>query len=391
MTDRTRGFQAVSANPMTAQPGVAANVFREVIGRFTTGVTVITTTVDGRDFGTTASAVTSLSLEPPMLLACLNETSETGLAIRAASSFTVNILGDTQGEIANRFATKSQHKFEGIEIVRGVRGLPLIAGSLATIQCHVAEAVRGGTHTIFIGDVEAAWAQEGSPLTYFRGQFGRFEEALQDAAYRKLRSMVLRRDLPVGEQLQPEELTHELGLEMPHLYYALTRLTSDGLVERLPGRGYAVKPLDAETADQALEARATIEMAVIAQTMASLTESDLAELRRYAESASAAVAGDRLDLQALRVCSREFHEKLVSLLDNDIFLDVYRRLGIDAIWARALAGGDGPRYINPQYLMELVEACSRRDTDAATRIIAEHMAEVRAVAARAIADVGGSM
>lgn len=80
-------------------------------------------------------------------------------------------------------------------------------------------------------------------------------------------------------------------------------------------------------------------MAVIAQMMASLTESDLTDFRRHAESASAAVAGDRLDLQALRVCSREFHDKLVSLLDNDIFLDVYRRLGIDAIWARALAGG----------------------------------------------------
>ncbi len=326
-----------------------------------------------------------------MLLVCLNETSETGMAIREATRFAVNILSDAQGDIAHRFATKSPIKFDGVEIVRGVQGLPTIAGSLASIECRVAEAVRGGTHTVFIGEVEGASASDGSPLTYFRGQFGRFEEALQDAAYRTLRSRVLRRELPLGEQLDLEALARELDMEPSHVFYGLTRLTSDGLVERAPGRGYFVKPLDARTADQALEARAAIEMAVIEQSIATMKDGDVAELRNYAESACAAVAGERPDLQALRVSSRAFHEKLVSLLDNEILLEVYRRLGIDAIWARALVGGDGPRYIDPHYLLELVDAFVLRDRSGAVRVIVEHTAKVRAVAASAIARVGGSL
>jgi flavin reductase (DIM6/NTAB) family NADH-FMN oxidoreductase RutF len=367
------------------------DAFREVIGRFASGVTIVTTTVDGQDYGTTASAVSSLSMEPPMLLVCLNETSETGKAIREASRFVVNILGEGQGDIAYRFATKSPSKFEGVEVVRGTHGLPTIADSLAHIECRVTEAVRGGTHTVFLGEVEVASAMEGSPLTYFRGQFGRFEEALQDAAYRTLRSKVLRRALPVGEPLDLEALAHDMDVELPHLYYGLTRLTGDGLVEREPGRGYMVKLLDARTADQALEARATIEIAVIDQVITTVGRADVEELRRHAEAACAAVEKDRPDVRALRTSSRAFHEKLVSLMGNDILLDAYERLGIDAIWARALTSTDGPRFIDPRYLLELADACGRRDVPAARRVIAEHTAEVRGIAARAIAGVGGTM
>ena len=148
-------------------------VYRDVIGRFASGVTVITTTVDGAPFGTTASAVSSLSLEPPMVLVCLNKTSETGAAVFKAQSFAVNILADAQEHLAAKFATKGADKFAGVAVRTGLTGNPLLDGSLATIECRTVETVTGGTHTVFLAEVLTAQARELAPLTYFRGRFGR--------------------------------------------------------------------------------------------------------------------------------------------------------------------------------------------------------------------------
>jgi flavin reductase (DIM6/NTAB) family NADH-FMN oxidoreductase RutF len=150
--------------------------FRNVIGHFASGVTVITTTADGRYHGTTASAVTSLALEPPMLLVCMNRESATGVAMARAGAFAVNILGEAHGELAIRFARKGQDKFEGVEIAPGERGQPLLAGAIAHLECRVTEQVAAGSHTVFIAEVEAATAQIGAPpLAYYRGRFGRLE------------------------------------------------------------------------------------------------------------------------------------------------------------------------------------------------------------------------
>ena len=91
------------AETTTAQV-VDHKAFRDVVGRFASGVTVITTSVDGKSFGTTASAMSSLSMDPPMLLVCLNKTSETGAAVFKAQSFAVNILADAQEHLAAKFA-----------------------------------------------------------------------------------------------------------------------------------------------------------------------------------------------------------------------------------------------------------------------------------------------
>jgi 4-nitrophenol 2-monooxygenase / 4-nitrocatechol 4-monooxygenase, reductase component len=160
----------------TRAPAVHSDEFRDVIGRFATGVTVISTVVDGREFGTTASAVSSLSLEPPMLLVCLNRTSETGAAIERAGSFAVNILGEEQEALARAFAVKSPTKFDAIEAEPGTTGAPLLAGALAHIECRVAETAVGGTHTVFLARIEHAASRGGGPLTYFCGRFGRFAD-----------------------------------------------------------------------------------------------------------------------------------------------------------------------------------------------------------------------
>jgi flavin reductase (DIM6/NTAB) family NADH-FMN oxidoreductase RutF len=149
----------------------AADEFREVMGHFSTGVTVVTAVHDGERFGTTASAVCSLSLEPPMLLVCMNETSHTGQAIEADGRFAVNILSASQPELAKRFARKGGG-FEDVPVEPGSWGEPLLREALAALECRVTEEVTGGTHTVFIAKVGRATVRRGlAPLAYFRGEF----------------------------------------------------------------------------------------------------------------------------------------------------------------------------------------------------------------------------
>lgn len=149
--------------------------FRDVMGHFATGVTVVTALHEGRAFGTTASAVTSLSLEPPMLLICMNKQSETGRAVAASRCFGVNILGADQVELAERFAQKGGDKFAGVPVSSGAWGEPLFDEALATLECRVAEQTTGGTHMVFLAEVVSGAARSGTPLAYFRGEFGRLE------------------------------------------------------------------------------------------------------------------------------------------------------------------------------------------------------------------------
>jgi 4-nitrophenol 2-monooxygenase / 4-nitrocatechol 4-monooxygenase, reductase component len=154
---------------------LTSDEFREVISHFASGVTVITALHEGRPFGTTASAVTSLSLEPPMLLICMNKQSETGRAVAASGRFGVNVLGAHQVDLAERFAQKGGDKFAGISVTAGKWGEPLFDDALATLECRVAEETTGGTHHVFLAEVESGAARGGAPLAYFKGEFGRLE------------------------------------------------------------------------------------------------------------------------------------------------------------------------------------------------------------------------
>ena len=154
---------------------LTSDEFREVISHFASGVTVITALHDGRPYGTTASAVASLSLEPPMLLVCMNKQSETGRAVAQSKRFGVNILGANQVDLAERFAQKGGDKFAGVPVTPGQWDEPLFDEALATLECRVAEETTGGTHYVFLAEVESGAASGGTPLAYFKGEFGRLE------------------------------------------------------------------------------------------------------------------------------------------------------------------------------------------------------------------------
>ncbi|QIZ09013.1 flavin reductase family protein [Priestia megaterium] len=158
-------------------PLVDQQQFKQVIGHFASGVSIITVSNNGVDFGITASAVCSVSVDPPMLLVCVNKSTGTCHAISAAESFTVNIVNETQKELALRFARANTDKFDGVDFSYGELGNPVLGQTLATLECRVVEEVTGGTHSVFLGEVQMANAADGDPLVYYRGKFGKFEEA----------------------------------------------------------------------------------------------------------------------------------------------------------------------------------------------------------------------
>lgn len=158
-------------------PLVDQNQFKHVIGHFASGVSVITVRNKEIDFGITASAVSSVSVEPPMLLVCVNKSTGTCHAISDTGSFTVNIVNETQKELALQFARANSDKFRGVDFSYGELGNPVLHDTLAYLECRVVEEVTGGTHSIFLGEVQNAHAASGDPLVYYRGKFGQFKEA----------------------------------------------------------------------------------------------------------------------------------------------------------------------------------------------------------------------
>ena len=156
---------------------VESTAFRNAMARFASGVTVVTTVdASGVPFGFTASAFSSLSLEPPLVLVCLEKRADSHPAFEQATQFAVSFLTEGQEDIAMRFATRGSDKFGGFETVAGeVTGLPLIPGALVHLECRLHDRLPGGDHTIIVGEVLTARSNEGAPLLHYNRQFGRFQ------------------------------------------------------------------------------------------------------------------------------------------------------------------------------------------------------------------------
>lgn len=366
--------------------------FRHVIGHFASGVTVITAQDSGEDLGATASAVSSLSLDPPMLLVCLNVKGRTQEAIHASRRFGVNILDEDQGMIAERFAMPGGLKFEGLNLSRGDGDVPLLADSLAYCECTVAEDVLAGTHRVFLANVVDATAREGSPLTYFRGKFGRFEVEQDRLTYAELRGRILSRRFALSDAIDIGALAKELATLPATIYHAITKLVSDGLLARDPERGYVVKPITTDTARQAFDARCAIELGVAGSVIGEIPPERLAHLRRVMEETLPLVSGGRFtDTAEFTRKNAEFHEAIINLADNPTLTDAYVRLGVPGAMSALLPeGAEAGEEINEDH-RAIVEAFERGDLMEATRVIIRHNETAKATSRRAIAAAGGEI
>jgi flavin reductase (DIM6/NTAB) family NADH-FMN oxidoreductase RutF len=149
--------------------------FREVLGHFATGITIVTATDEGEPVGFSCQSFAALSLDPPMVILAPAKSSTSWPRIARAGSFCVNILGEHQEAVCRAFAVSGGNKFDGVDWSPGVTGSPLIDGSLATVECTLGAIYEGGDHELVTGYVVDMEIGKGSPLLFYRSGFGRFE------------------------------------------------------------------------------------------------------------------------------------------------------------------------------------------------------------------------
>jgi flavin reductase ActVB len=147
-----------------------------VLGRFPSGVTVVTTkSSDGSDQGMTVSAFCSVSLDPPLVLICIEKNASAYEALTTSKGFVVNVLSAKQEQIARRFAIIDIDRFQGVGYARSQRGYAVLDDVLGIIECNTVATHDAGDHTIIVGEVEATTAENGSPLLYYRGGYAQLE------------------------------------------------------------------------------------------------------------------------------------------------------------------------------------------------------------------------
>lgn len=146
--------------------------FRAALSRFPSGVTVVTTKdATGKFHGITVSAFCSVSLDPPLILVCIEKTTGSHTAFEQSKSFVVNFLSSTQSALSEHFASQLSDKFAGLDVRYGMDGLPILDGCVANLECLLKNSYDGGDHTIFVGEVENAEIREGEPLVYFYSDY----------------------------------------------------------------------------------------------------------------------------------------------------------------------------------------------------------------------------
>ncbi|KAB8140170.1 flavin reductase family protein [Chloroflexia bacterium SDU3-3] len=145
--------------------------FRQAMGHFASGVTVVTTMYDGTPYGMTVSAFSSLSLRPQLVLVCIDTRVSCHDIIPLAGHFVVNVLAAEQEHLSRKFASSDSDKFAGVAWEPGVAGGPVLHGALASIECRLHAALPGGDHSIYVGEVQEIHLTEGMPLLYYRGGY----------------------------------------------------------------------------------------------------------------------------------------------------------------------------------------------------------------------------
>lgn len=149
---------------------------RRIMGHFATGVTIVTAQHNGEIAGMTANAVSSLSLQPPLVLVAVDKTAAMHAALTASRQFALNILRDSQEQLSRRFAQRGPKEVSDLSWITATSGAPILADALAWVDCRLAEILPGGDHDIFIGEILAGDSHDGAPLLYFCGKYRRLAE-----------------------------------------------------------------------------------------------------------------------------------------------------------------------------------------------------------------------
>lgn len=157
---------------------VTSDDFKQALGRWATGVTIVTARDGETIHGMTVSAFTEVSLEPPLVLFCADKSANTLPLVQAGRVFTVNVLARDQDALSNRFASKKDEwkRFEGVEWEDGETGAPRLQGAVSHFDCRVVAQHDHGDHIVVVGEVAAVQSFDREPLLYFSGGYGSVAE-----------------------------------------------------------------------------------------------------------------------------------------------------------------------------------------------------------------------
>ena len=177
---------------MTTPSPLDTTDLRRALGRFGTGVTIVSTLdAQGAPVGVTANSFSSVSLEPPIVLWSLRRASPSLAAFDATGRFVINVLALEQVELSRRFASPVADKFAGVGHTRGLGGLPVVEGCAAVFQCRTEQRLEVGDHILFLGLVEAYGHQVGPTLLYCQGQYAQGVNLESRPAQAPTRSMTV--------------------------------------------------------------------------------------------------------------------------------------------------------------------------------------------------------
>jgi flavin reductase (DIM6/NTAB) family NADH-FMN oxidoreductase RutF len=153
---------------------VSVDDFKKALQLWASGVAVVTTSSEKFGVqGMTVTAFSSVSVNPPQVLVCINDAADTGVGIHESQYFAVNVLNSDQQVLSNQFAggSSQQQRFQNTDWKSGITGAPILNNSLMSLDCKVVEKVLAGTHWIIIGEVQECTCRSGEPLLYYRGAY----------------------------------------------------------------------------------------------------------------------------------------------------------------------------------------------------------------------------
>jgi len=356
---------------MTRNTPVSAEDFKRAVSFMTSSVAVITTANAGRDYGMTASSVTSLSADPPLMVACLRSDIPTARAVDQSGYYVVNILGEDQADLAYQFSRPSPDKFTGVATFRTEAGVAVLEDALVSIVCRVVARASGGTHTMFSGEVLAVANKGGKPLAYFRGGFGHFTAAQDEQLYCTLKQRVLRGDLELGAAIDLEAVSAETNNDVNAVEKALGRLIGDDLVVRADSDEYRVRPFTAEMACEAFELREVLAREAIRVITAEPPSSLTGELEKALGHMAQEIRENTfLDFSRYVTANCQFYRTLIGGMNNAAAVRAFDSLNIAGIMERSfgLTNNTSETYISvTRSMLEAIKLRQPQDAEACLR------------------------
>lgn len=156
---------------------ITSDEFRAALGRFASGVTVVTTKdKTGRMHGITVSSFCSVSLNPPLILVCIDKQTGSHRAFGEIETFVVNILREDQQHYSDLFASQLSDKFDETEYTETADGTPILKDALVNMECRLVNSHDNGDHTIFVGEITKSYVTDGKPLIYFHGNYRKLQD-----------------------------------------------------------------------------------------------------------------------------------------------------------------------------------------------------------------------